>query len=148
MLDLKNNTLLAAIIYHPHFHPLTASIPKLSALATMNKHASSSRSQPDAPNNAISTSKGSSSVSAERELDAWVKASAKELLKAIGNWKRAGKDSDVCPGTVTRYDAVEGTENDLRHNLVSREFDRGKGTALTVSQGPHLQETWSLIHVL
>ena len=114
----------------------------------MEKHASSSRSQPDTPNNVISTSKGSSSVSAERELDAWVKASAKELLKAIANWKRAGKDPDVCPGTVTRYNAVEGTENNLRHNLVSIDVDRGKGTALTVSQGPYLQKIWSLIYVL
>ena len=92
----------------------------------MTKHASSPRSQQKTPDKEIPTIKGASSTSAKRQLDAWVEANATELLKAITNWKRAERAPDVRPGTATHYNAREGTEKDLRHNLVSQAVQRGK----------------------
>ena len=89
----------------------------------MSKHASFSRSQQKAPDDEFPTSKGALSTSAKRELDAWVEANAAELLKAIRNWKRTERAPNVRPGAATHYNAKEGTEKDLRHNLVSKAVD-------------------------
>ena len=91
----------------------------------MTEPASSSRSQQKTPDKEIPTSKEALSTSAKRQLDAWVEANARELLKAITNWKRTERAPDVRPGTATHYNAREGTEKDLRHNLVSKAVQRG-----------------------
>ena len=92
----------------------------------MSKHASSPRSQQKTPDKEIPSSKEALSTSAKRQLDAWVEANATELLKAITNWKRTERAPDVRPGTATHYNVREGTEKDLRHNLVSKAVQKGK----------------------
>lgn len=108
----------------------------------MNQHASSSHSKTKTSDNVIATSKGPSSTSTELDQDAWAKSNAKELLRVIMDWKRAGTAPCDCPETLTRYHATEGTDEDLYYNLVSERIGREKMVALTGSQGSHLQEIW------
>ena len=108
----------------------------------MKKHASSSYSQSKISDNVIATSKGPSSTLAERDQDAWAESNAKELLRVIMDWKRAGTARSDYPETPTHYHATEGTDKDLYYNLVSEKIGREKMVALTVSQGSHLQEIW------
>ena len=74
----------------------------------------------------------------ERACNIWAEDNAKELLETIANLKKPALDLGTHPGTATHYFAKEGTDNDLRHILVSTAVYRWKRLELTSSQGSHL----------
>ena len=58
-------------------------------------------------------------VAGENGQKAWVDRNLENLLAAFGNGKRSKIDITLCPKSVIRCIAVEGTEKDLPWNLVS-----------------------------
>lgn len=85
----------------------------------MNDHASSSRSPPKTSTDADRSSDESASVSLEQELVAWGDRNLQSLLKDFVTGKKSKIGVAMCPNTVTRCIAKEGTDEDLRFILVS-----------------------------
>ncbi|KAF6229829.1 hypothetical protein HO173_011259 [Letharia columbiana] len=90
----------------------------------MNDHASSSRSPPKTSTDADRSSDESASVSLEQELaawgngyQAWVDRNLQSLLKDFVTGKKSKIGVAMCPNTVTRCIAKEGTDEDLRFIL-------------------------------
>ena len=58
-------------------------------------------------------------VAGEHGQKAWVDRNLENLLAAFGTGKRSKIGITLCPKSVIRCIAIEGTENDLPWNLVS-----------------------------
>lgn len=105
---------------------LLAFILEESPYTTMNEHASSSGSPPKTSTDADRSSDESASVPLEQELvawgdgyQAWVDRNLQSLLKDFVTGKKSKIGVAMCPNTVTRCIAKEGTDENLRFILVS-----------------------------
>ena len=75
---------------------------------------------------AIFIDEKTSSTSVKRAENSWVEGNTERLLRAIENWKKATLGVGTCSRAVTRYNATEGTEKDLRYTLVSTSMEMQK----------------------
>ena len=90
--------------------------------STMADPASSSRSQSKTQKSHVNPPTKfpkQDSATGENDQKAWVDRNLENLLAAFGKGKRSKIGITLCPKSVIRCIAIEGTEKDLPWNLVS-----------------------------